>query len=105
MHTLAGTLFGKGHTPRLVRLDHHTMEVVPEGSLLILENRDIPGIVGMLGSLLAKHRINIANLSLSRSEPGVSALSVFSLDESPSAKVLDEIALHEAISKVHCVHC
>ncbi|GAB4276304.1 MAG TPA: phosphoglycerate dehydrogenase [Opitutae bacterium] len=105
VHTLAGTLFGKGHTPRLVRLDHHTMEVVPEGSLLILENRDIPGIVGMLGSLLAKHRINIANLSLSRSEPGVSALSVFSLDESPSAKVLDEIALHEAISKVHCVHC
>lgn len=101
---VGGSIFGKGHTPRLVFLGEHTMEVVLEGTLLILENRDIPGIVGMLGDALARDGVNIANLSLSRTEPGAHALSVFSLDEAPSAASLSEIALHEAISRVHLVH-
>ena len=102
---VGGSIFGKGHTPRLVFLGEHAMEVVLEGTLLILENRDVPGIVGMLGDTLARDGINIANLSLSRTEPGAHALSVFSLDESPGSASLGEIALHEAISRVHLVHC
>jgi len=102
---VGGSIFGKGHTPRLVFLGEHAMEVVLDGILLILENKDIPGIVGMLGDALARDGINIANLSLSRTEPGARALSVFSLDEPPASASLGEIALHEAISRVHLVHC
>src|SRR5439155_1127622 len=63
--TLAGTLFGKRNL-RVVRLDDFRFDAVPAGDMLICSNDDRPGMVGILGSILAEARINIATLSLGR---------------------------------------
>ena len=81
---------------RLVHLLGHLIEVTPEGILLILRNRDVPGIVGLLGTVLGKHKVNIANMSLSRT-PGGDALAVYELDSKPSDEALKEIKSHPAI--------
>jgi D-3-phosphoglycerate dehydrogenase / 2-oxoglutarate reductase len=87
--TVAGTFFGK--QPRIVRIAGKRMEVVPEGHLLLLENKDMPGMVGAYGTLLGKHGVNIAHMSLSRDTKDGTALVVLTLDAPPSDLVLAEI--------------
>ncbi len=97
VYDVAGTLIGTAQRPRLVRLLGHSVEVNPKGTLLILRNRDVPGIVGMLGTVLGKHNVNIANMSLSRAEGREEALAVYEVDTRPSDAALQEIKSHKAI--------
>ncbi|MDB6065119.1 MAG: D-3-phosphoglycerate dehydrogenase, partial [Pedosphaera sp.] len=98
-----GTFHGAKHQPRIVRVNSQPVEIVPEGVLLFLRNKDRPGIVGHLGTLLAKHNVNIANMSLSRDSVGGHALTVLSLDSVPSAAVLEEVKNDPDISNVRVV--
>jgi D-3-phosphoglycerate dehydrogenase len=93
---VSGTLIGTAQNPRLVGLLGHSVEVTPTGVLLVLRNRDVPGIVGMLGTVLGKHQVNIANLSLSRTAQK-EALAVYQLDSRPNDEALKEIRNHPAI--------
>src|SRR5947207_2264418 len=65
-----GTVFGKRHLPRIVRLNSRPVEIVPEGVLFLMNNKDRPGIVGYLGTLMSKHNVNIASMSLSSDNVG-----------------------------------
>jgi D-3-phosphoglycerate dehydrogenase / 2-oxoglutarate reductase len=98
-----GTFHGAKHQPRIVRVNSQPVEIVPEGVLLFLRNKDRPGIVGHLGTLLAKHNVNIANMSLSRDTAGGHALTVLSLDSVPSAAVLEAVTKDPDISNVRVV--
>ena len=89
--SVAGTFFGSVNNPRFVRINDISVEAVPQGVLFIMSNKDRPGIVGSIGTLLGKHHINIASMSLGRDTPGGSALTVLNLDSSPSQEVLAEI--------------
>jgi D-3-phosphoglycerate dehydrogenase len=71
--------------------------------VLLLKNKDRPGIVGYLGTLLAKHKVNIASMSLSRDTVGGYALTVLNLDSIPPAEVLDELRKDADISNVEVV--
>jgi D-3-phosphoglycerate dehydrogenase len=77
---------------RLVLLDGVPLEARLTGTILLFENNDQPGVVGTLGTILAKHNINIANFSLGRTEAG-SAVGAVQLDEPPPIPhhVLEEI--------------
>ena len=71
--------------------------------MLLVKNADRPGIVGLLGTVLGKHGINIANMSLSRKTVGGYALTVLSLDSVPPAELLAEIQKDPDISNVRVV--
>jgi D-3-phosphoglycerate dehydrogenase len=73
------------------------------GTLLLLNNKDRPGIVGYLGTVLAKHKVNIASMSLTRDTAGGSALTVFNLDSAPPQAALDELQKDNDISNVKVV--
>jgi D-3-phosphoglycerate dehydrogenase len=94
--SVAGTVIGKAQSPRIVSINGRTLEFIPEGQLLLIENQDQPGIIGALGSLLAKERVNIANMALSRTG-GANALAVYQLDTAPGAAALAEILRNPAI--------
>lgn len=93
----AGTLIGNANLPRIISIQHREVEANPVGVLLVLENRDVPGIVGIIGNLLGKDQVNIAGMSLSRTEQGGTALTVINLDSAPSQAAMEEINRHEAI--------
>jgi D-3-phosphoglycerate dehydrogenase len=98
-----GTFFGSPNNPRIVRLFSTPVEIPISGTLLLLTNKDRPGIVGHLGTLLSKHQVNIANMSLNRDEAGGHALTVLNLDSAPPQAVLDELENDPDISNVHVV--
>jgi D-3-phosphoglycerate dehydrogenase len=95
-----GTFFGATMNPRIVRINSVPVEIDPDGVLCLVTNNDRPGLVGSLGTLLAKHQINIANMSLNRDAAGGKALTVLHLDSVPDKSVIDEIGALENISSV-----
>ncbi len=98
-----GTFFGSPNNPRIVRLFSTPVEIPISGTLLLLNNIDRPGIVGYLGTLLGKHKVNIANMSLARDTVGGLALMVLNLDSAPPPAVLEELKKDPDISNVKVV--
>lgn len=98
-----GTLFGAQMQPRIVRINSQPVEVVPSGVLFLMTNKDRPGIVGYIGTLMGKHNVNIASMSLSRDVAGGKALTVLNLDSVPPQSVLDELQRDADISNVKVV--
>jgi D-3-phosphoglycerate dehydrogenase len=98
-----GTLYGSKKLPRIVRVNSLPVEIVPEGVLFFMTNKDRPGIVGQLGTLMGRHQVNIANMSLSRDIAGGRALSVLSLDSVPPAALMDEVQKDPDITDVRVV--
>ncbi|MFP4260682.1 MAG: phosphoglycerate dehydrogenase [Opitutales bacterium] len=101
--TIGGTLVGKNQTPRIVSIDGHGVEVSTDATLLVLKNKDVPGIVGFIGVTLGEDGCNIANMSLSRDQGEGFAVSVFELDAAPSEAAARKITEHEAIQKYRVI--
>ncbi len=98
-----GTFFGSPNNPRIVRLYSTPVEIPISGIMLLLNNKDRPGIVGHLGTLLGKHNVNIASMSLSRETADGEAFTVLNLDSEPPAAVLAELEQDDCIHNVKVV--
>ncbi|MCF7669958.1 MAG: phosphoglycerate dehydrogenase [Verrucomicrobia bacterium] len=101
--SVAGTFFGAKHQPRIVRINNQPVEVIPEGVLFVMTNKDRPGIVGYLGGIMGKHNVNIASMSLSRDSVGGEALTVLSLDSVPADELISEIQNDPDIRNIRIV--
>ena len=75
----AGTLVASGR-PRIVEVDGVPIEASPSGHLLFLRNRDVPGVVGNVGTILGRAQVNIAGIHLGRAEQGGKAVSILNVD-------------------------
>ena len=87
---VSGTLYSK-KDPRVIEIDHFTVEIVPEGELLLIYNNDKPGVIGNIGTLMGKNNINIARMHFGRESAGGMAISVVSLDAKPGADVIEQL--------------
>jgi D-3-phosphoglycerate dehydrogenase / 2-oxoglutarate reductase len=87
--SVAGTFIGA--SPRIVRINGRHVEARTVGVLLLLENHDVPGIVGQIGTVLGAHAVNIANMSLSRDHRGGGVLTVLNLDSVPDEAIIASI--------------
>ncbi|MBX7149351.1 phosphoglycerate dehydrogenase [bacterium] len=99
---VAGALFGKNH-PRIVRVDNYFLEAVPEGKILVVLNKDQPGVVGNIGTILAKNNINISRLQLGLEPSTKNATSFYNVEGNIDNKVVDEISKVPGMIKVQLV--
>ncbi|HUF27057.1 MAG TPA: phosphoglycerate dehydrogenase [Gemmatimonadaceae bacterium] len=76
---VAGAVIGSGHS-RVVRLGRFHVDIIPAGSLVILRNRDVPGVIGRVGTLLGNASVNIGEYHQSRLAAGGEALAAISVD-------------------------
>src|SRR5207244_5946343 len=93
-HSVTGTLHGRA--PRIVRFDGLEIELEPKGSVLITRHDDQPGVVGLLGTLLGKHEVNIRRIELgpaTETSTGDKRLAtgVLALYQEPSRAVLEQV--------------
>jgi D-3-phosphoglycerate dehydrogenase / 2-oxoglutarate reductase len=92
-----------GNSPRLLSYDGIDIEAELAGTLVIIRNQDVPGVIGRIGTILGEARLNIANFALGRSRggrlPEGHALALVQLDVAPG----DEDALAEAIAALRKV--
>ena len=97
--TITGALFGGTH-PRIVQVSKYYMDVDPSGIVLLMLNKDLPGVVGDVGSVLGGHGVNIGDWRLGRAEKGGEALSFVNLDDHPPQAAIDDLEKIEAVTKV-----
>jgi D-3-phosphoglycerate dehydrogenase len=95
-HRAAGTVFGK-EMLRLIQLDHFRLEAYLDGVLMVFTHKDVPGIIGTVGTIFGKHQINIAQMAVGRATKGGEAIGVLNLDQAPTPEALDEVRAHPAI--------
>lgn len=101
--SIAGTLFGGEH-PRIVQVSDYHLDVEPEGTMLIMMNQDVPGVIGQVGTLMGEHGVNIAEWRLGRTEKGDLALAFINLDSDLSDKAMAELQSLPAIRKLKLVN-
>lgn len=89
--SISATVFGSSDA-RVVRIDPFEVKAKLEGDMLFCCNRDVPGVVGWIGSLLAEEKLNIADMALGRDNRGGQAIMVISLDSPATDAVLNRIA-------------
>ncbi|MBI4391714.1 MAG: phosphoglycerate dehydrogenase [candidate division NC10 bacterium] len=100
---VAGALFQRSQ-PRVVRINEFSLEAIPEGYLLVFSNMDVPGVIGRIGTLLGKNRVNIAGMQLGRTHPGGRAVSVVNVDTPIPPPVMEEIRRMPDIVFAKLVH-
>jgi D-3-phosphoglycerate dehydrogenase len=87
---VVGALAGEeGH---IVRINGFAIDIPPDGHVLVLKNRDVPGVIGRVGTVLGDAKVNIAAYHLSRrTQRGQEALSAVAVDHPPPAEVLERL--------------
>ncbi|MEQ8846315.1 phosphoglycerate dehydrogenase [Botrimarina sp.] len=101
-HSLSATLLGED-MPRLVQIDGYRLEAFLDGCLIIFTHKDVPGIIGSIGTVLGQHGVNIAQMAVGRNKPGGDAIGVLNVDGEVPADGLDAIRGLEAISSARVV--
>ncbi|MHC3436613.1 phosphoglycerate dehydrogenase [Natrialbaceae archaeon A-gly3] len=74
-----GTLFAD-EDPRIVRVDGYRVDAIPHGKMVITRNTDEPGVIGLIGSVMGNHEVNIAGMFNARETHGGEALTVYNVD-------------------------
>jgi D-3-phosphoglycerate dehydrogenase / 2-oxoglutarate reductase len=100
---LVGAIFGKDN-PRIVQFEDYEVEFIPEGYFLICGNKDRPGIIGDIGTVLGKKGINIAHMTWARKNPGGEAIVVVSTDDKVDAETLDMVRAIQGMEWATCIN-
>lgn len=99
---IGGALLGEAHG-RITRIGAFRVDVAPRGTLIVLRNRDVPGVIGRVGTLLGEAGVNIAEYHQARLQAGGEALAAVQIDSSISTELLDQLCALPEIIEAHQV--
>jgi D-3-phosphoglycerate dehydrogenase len=96
---------GQDGSPRILAIDGIYLEAPLEGTILITRNKDVPGVIGRIGTALGDLGVNIATFALGRREPvhGAEALAVLGLDGEVGAAVVEKISALPSVTEARIV--
>jgi len=97
-----GTLFTKVD-PRIAKIGGFYVDASPTGYMLVISNKDVPGIIGEIGTLMGKSKINIAGMSFGREAPGGKAITVLNVDSVVPKDILAQVKSAKNIFDVKLV--
>lgn len=100
--SLVGTLFDERY-PHIVQLDQYYFDIIPDGRFIIMKNEDKPGVIGEIGTILGKARVNIARWELGRVQEGGNAIAAIQIDTPVPEDVLARIRAAQHILDVQVV--
>jgi D-3-phosphoglycerate dehydrogenase len=87
--TLAGTVSNK-QEGKLVEIQGYEVDVKPSQYMLFVQNKDVPGVIGQVGTLIGSEDINVATMQVGRKTKGEIALMVLNVDSEVSKESLDK---------------
>jgi D-3-phosphoglycerate dehydrogenase len=101
-YSAAGTLSANGD-PRLVHLNGYELDAVIDGTVILVNNDDKPGIIGKIGTILGQRGINVSRMQLGLDKPTGRALSLWNVDSAVPDAVLDELRKIENMRSISVV--
>ncbi|MEH7081637.1 phosphoglycerate dehydrogenase [Neobacillus drentensis] len=88
-----------GYGARILKINQYRIDVKPEKFLLYIKHRDVPGMIGKVGSLLGDHQINIGTMQVGRTEVGGEAIMVLTVDKTLNANVIHVLKLIDGLEE------
>jgi D-3-phosphoglycerate dehydrogenase len=104
--SVAGTLFGYGSQTRegrVTEIDGFHLEAFPHGHMLITRSRDVPGVIGSVGTILGQGGVNISRFHLGRRQRGGEAIAVIEVDAPPTKETLKALRSLEQLISAHLI--
>ncbi|HSI33383.1 MAG TPA: ACT domain-containing protein, partial [Tepidisphaeraceae bacterium] len=104
-HRIIGTAYAD-RLPRVLRIDDFNMDMIPEGHMVIIVNKDQPGVIGTVGTTFGDAAVNIADMVISRAiqKDGVAqALMLIKTDQQPAEAVINRLKARPGILVVRTV--
>ncbi len=95
--TASGLMFANGEG-RITEIGNFSIEVVPSGFMLLTKNKDVPGVIGKIGTLLGENEVNISRFYLGREAKGGEALAIIEIDSPLEENVLADLRNLEAVN-------
>lgn len=94
---VAGTLYGKQDSPRIVAIQDHIVDLPPSSHMLVVRNEDVPGMIGVVGTILGDAGLNIADMDVGRTTSGEAALMAISTTAPVPPEVVEQIRARQGI--------
>src|SRR5258706_7537852 len=104
-HRVLGTVYLDG-LPRVLRFDNFTMDMVPEGHMVVIMNKDQPGVIGMVGTSFGDAGVNMADMGISgevHPDGSAVALMLIKTDSPPTDALLNRLRARPNIIRVKSV--
>jgi D-3-phosphoglycerate dehydrogenase len=96
---ILGTVYADG-LPRVLRIDGYQMDMIPEGSMVLIQNKDQPGVIGTVGTTFGDANVNIADMVISRERDAAghaTALMVIKTDSDAPEALLNRLKARPGI--------
>ena len=100
-HTIIGTVFADNQ-PRVLGIKGYWMDMIPAGPMVLIVNKDRPGVIGLVGNTFGKLGINIADMTISRK--GDKALMLLKVDSEPTAEAIAALKAEPALEVVKAIN-
>jgi D-3-phosphoglycerate dehydrogenase / 2-oxoglutarate reductase len=101
--SVAGALLGEQNHPRIVKIDGFRLSIEPVGTLLVMRNQDVPGVIGAVGQLLATNDLNIAQYAQARIDTAGEALACAVVDGWVPSELREEMRALESVLDLRVV--
>ena len=98
--TVTGSVFG-GKLLRIIELDGFNIEMTPQGPVIVIFNDDKPGVIGAVGTIFGKHKINMCTMGVGQKPEVQKAILAVSLDKEPDAKAVEELGKLDFVNEIY----
>jgi D-3-phosphoglycerate dehydrogenase len=98
--TVTGSVFGE-RLLRIIEIDGFSVEMTPQGAVVVIFNEDRPGVIGSVGTLLGRHKINICTMGVGQKLDQQKAVLAVSLDKTPGEETVDDLRKLDFVSEIY----
>jgi D-3-phosphoglycerate dehydrogenase len=105
-HRILGTVYADG-LPRIMRVDNFELDMIPEGQMVVIMNKDMPGVIGTVGTSFGDAQVNIADMVISREvhpDGSATAFMILKTDSEPPQALLNRLRARPNILRVASVN-
>ena len=97
---VTGSVFG-GKLLRIIEIDGFNLEMTPQGPVVVIFNDDKPGVIGAVGTVCGKHKINIGTMGVAQKLDEQKAMLAVSLNKEPTAAVIEELSGLDFVNELY----
>jgi D-3-phosphoglycerate dehydrogenase len=99
---IAGAVFEPDYD-RIVRVNDRSFNAVPKGTLVVVENDDVPGIIGAVGTYFGERKLNISEMTWGRREMNVHAMTIINVEGEVTAEDLEGLQALDHINTARLI--
>lgn len=101
-HAVSGYI-SKENGARIVSIDQYKTDIVPTGNVILADHINRPGIIGSVGTILGKNKVNISSMQVGGANVGTDSLMILTVDSIVSPEIMKQVSEEDGITSAKFV--